>query len=223
VLVGGVCHVSPPKSMAGVRWLALDEFTTDLLAWHWTKQQGRYDGRNLLNRPLFTHRDGRPVRPDWITHRFAELVEQLNLPPVRFHDLRHGAASLAGAANVPLKVIQHGLGHSTAGHHRRHLRDRHARTRPSRNRCHRPAPTLARQVPHEAGGRSPGVNVVSSATAPSHRRPVEPVRDRRRRRRRTRSCHGCWGRTPPRRVQDEALVAGVQDHRVPDSGTGGRE
>jgi len=113
VLVDGVCHISPPKSMAGVRWLALDEFTTNLLARHWTKQQGRYDGRNNLNRPLFTHADGRPIRPDWITHRFAELVAQFNLPPVRFHDLRHGAASLACAANVPLKVIQHGLGHAS--------------------------------------------------------------------------------------------------------------
>lgn len=113
ILIDGVYHVSPPKSMAGVRLLALDEFTTDLLRRHWTKQQGRYDGRNNLDRPLFMHPDGRPVRPDWITHRFAELVEQLNLPPVRFHDLRHGAASLASAANVPLKVIQHGLGHSS--------------------------------------------------------------------------------------------------------------
>lgn len=113
ILIDGVYHVSPPKSMAGVRSLALDEFTTDLLTRHWTGQQGRYDGRNNLDRPLFIHPDGRPVRPDWITHRFAELVEQLHLPPVRFHDLRHGAASLAGAANVPLKVIQHDLGHSS--------------------------------------------------------------------------------------------------------------
>jgi site-specific recombinase XerD len=30
------------------------------------------------------------------------------------HDLRHGAASLAGAAGVDLKVIQHNLGQSSA-------------------------------------------------------------------------------------------------------------
>jgi integrase len=42
------------------------------------------------------------------------LVRKLDLPPVRFHDLRHGAASLAGAAGVELKVIQHDLGHSSA-------------------------------------------------------------------------------------------------------------
>ena len=42
------------------------------------------------------------------------MVSELGLPPVRLHDLRHGAASLAGAAGVELKVIQHDLGHSSA-------------------------------------------------------------------------------------------------------------
>lgn len=82
---------------------------------YWQRRRAQYGGWSTdPNSPLFTHPDGRPLRPDWITHRFAELVEQLDLPPVRFHDLRHGAASLAGAANVPLKVIQHDLGHSSA-------------------------------------------------------------------------------------------------------------
>ncbi|MEV6602121.1 site-specific integrase [Actinoplanes sp. NPDC051346] len=111
VLVDGVYHAGPPKSMAGVRLLALDAFTTDLLNRYWA-QRGTPTGNPC--RPLFTHPDGRPVRPDWLTHRFAELVEQLDLPPIRFHDLRHGAASLAGTANVPLKVIQHDLGHSSS-------------------------------------------------------------------------------------------------------------
>jgi integrase len=34
--------------------------------------------------------------------------------PTRLHDLPHAAASLAGAAGVPLKVIQHDLGHSSS-------------------------------------------------------------------------------------------------------------
>jgi integrase len=113
--VDGARHVSPPKSMAGVRLLALDDFTAGLLRRHWQRRQAQSGGWNVdAAGQMFTHPDGRPLRPDWITHRFAELVEQLDLPPVRLHDLRHGAASLAGAANVPLKVIQHDLGHSSA-------------------------------------------------------------------------------------------------------------
>lgn len=115
VQIDGVCYVSPPKSMAGVRLLALDDFTTSMLQRHWSRQHERLAGKDAdPDTFLFSHEDGRPLLPDWLTHRFAELEEQLDLPPVRLHDLRHGAASLAGAANVPLKVIQHDLGHSSA-------------------------------------------------------------------------------------------------------------
>jgi integrase len=60
-----------------------------------------------------------PQKPHWrtyspLSHRFRGLIRKLGLPPVRLHDLRHGAASLAGAAGVELKVIQHDLGHSSA-------------------------------------------------------------------------------------------------------------
>jgi len=35
------------------------------------------------------------------------------LPPIRLHDLRHGAATLALASRTDLKVIQQMLGHSS--------------------------------------------------------------------------------------------------------------
>jgi len=35
------------------------------------------------------------------------------LPPIRLHDLRHGATSLALSAGVELKVVQEMLGHSS--------------------------------------------------------------------------------------------------------------
>ncbi|WP_231956830.1 MULTISPECIES: site-specific integrase [unclassified Actinoplanes] len=115
LIVDGKVRLGPPKSAAGVRVLALDEFTNQLLRQHRDRQQARFAGTDRNpRRYLFTHADGRPVRPDWLTHRFHALVAEFGLPPVRFHDLRHGAASLAGAAGVELKVIQHDLGHSSA-------------------------------------------------------------------------------------------------------------
>jgi hypothetical protein len=36
------------------------------------------------------------------------------LPPIRLHDLRHGAATLALEADVDIKVVQELLGHSTS-------------------------------------------------------------------------------------------------------------
>lgn len=115
LIVDGKMRLGPPKSASGVRVLALDEFTNQLLREHRQRQQTRFadTSRNPYGY-MFTHLDGRPIRPDWLTHRFSALVRELDLPPVRFHDLRHGAASLAGAAGVELKVIQHDLGHSSA-------------------------------------------------------------------------------------------------------------
>jgi hypothetical protein len=62
---------------------------------------------------MFTYADGRPIRPEYLTHRFGVLIRQLDLPPIRLHDLRHGAATLALASHSDLKVIQQMLGHSS--------------------------------------------------------------------------------------------------------------
>ena len=62
---------------------------------------------------MFTYADGRPVQPEYLTHRFNTLVKGFGLPPIRLHDLRHGAATLALASRTDLKVIQQMLGHSS--------------------------------------------------------------------------------------------------------------
>lgn len=62
---------------------------------------------------VFTHEDGTALRPEWISTRFATLVAKAKLPPIRFHDLRHGAATMLLAAGQEPKVISKTLGHST--------------------------------------------------------------------------------------------------------------
>jgi integrase len=49
----------------------------------------------------------------WSSPGFNTLVRELGLPPIRLHDLRHGAATLALASRTDLKVIQQMLGHSS--------------------------------------------------------------------------------------------------------------
>ena len=110
-MIDGVEHLGPPKSAAGVRVLALDEVSVRILWALWREQLRRHGWVDPKAR-VFRHQNGRAVRPDWLTRRFATLVGELRLPPVRLHDLRHAAASIAAAAGVDLKVIQHDMGHS---------------------------------------------------------------------------------------------------------------
>jgi integrase len=61
----------------------------------------------------FTREDGTPLRPGWISTRFVTLAGRAGLPPIRFHDLRHGTASMLLATKQPPKVISELLGHAT--------------------------------------------------------------------------------------------------------------
>jgi integrase len=45
-------------------------------------------------------------------YSFQELLKQAELPHIRFHDLRHSAATILLSMGVPAKVIQELLGHN---------------------------------------------------------------------------------------------------------------
>ena len=64
-------------------------------------------------RPVFTREDGSALHPASVTARFERLVRDADLPPIRLHDLRQGAATLARAGSANLKVVSEMLGHSS--------------------------------------------------------------------------------------------------------------
>ncbi|OKI99967.1 tyrosine-type recombinase/integrase [Kitasatospora sp. CB01950] len=112
----GRLEVCPPKTAAGERTIALDSGTIHVLTTHRNRQRLEKTAAGKLwkdSEYVFTDRYGRPLRPDHIGHTFQALVRTSGLPPVRLHDLRHGAASLALTGGCDLKVIQAQLGHST--------------------------------------------------------------------------------------------------------------
>lgn len=61
---------------------------------------------------VFTDSVGRPMLPETISHRFGKDLARAGVPRIRFHDLRHSAATTLLAAGVPLAVISEWLGHS---------------------------------------------------------------------------------------------------------------
>ncbi|MFG2285055.1 tyrosine-type recombinase/integrase [Streptomyces sp. NPDC048595] len=62
---------------------------------------------------VFTNEDGSWLRPGKVTETFERLVSASGLPPIRLHDLRHGAAALALAGGVDMKSVSEMLGHSS--------------------------------------------------------------------------------------------------------------
>ena len=70
----------------------------------------RQDGATLV----CARADGLPLQPRSLTHEFSVLMARIkDVPPVRFHDLRHSHATQLLAAGLHPKVAQERLGHST--------------------------------------------------------------------------------------------------------------
>jgi integrase len=65
---------------------------------------------------VFTDAVGRPLLPEFASHAFAKSRKRARVPAIRFHDLRHSAASMMLAEAIPPAVISEWLGH--AGIHR---------------------------------------------------------------------------------------------------------
>jgi integrase len=61
---------------------------------------------------VFTNSIGNPLIGSTVTHQFKDRLRTAGLPVRRFHDLRHGAATLWLAAGVDLKTVSALLGHS---------------------------------------------------------------------------------------------------------------
>jgi integrase len=112
----GRLAVCPPKTAHSTRVIALDHTTVAALAAHRDRQRAEaaaYGPGYHASGYVFTNLNGDPMAPDRLTRMFGKLAAQAGLPPVRLHDLRHGAASLALSAGVDLKVVQEMLGHSS--------------------------------------------------------------------------------------------------------------
>jgi integrase len=100
----------------GHRVVALDADTVEALRQHRVEQVGMAL-RAGLPAPLwvFSHDAGvSPWRGDYITREFARTCARAGVTGVRLHDLRHYMATAMLSGGVPVSVVQHRLGHSTA-------------------------------------------------------------------------------------------------------------
>ena len=106
----------PPKTAKSRRAVALSPTAVLALKAHREQQEALWA---TLGTPasdlVFCHPDGSPLRPDTVTHAFADLVKRSGLPHVRLHDLRHTHASLMMEQGVNPKIVSERLGHASVG------------------------------------------------------------------------------------------------------------
>jgi len=78
-----------------------------------TENRLLFGAEYVVNDYVCKRANGEPFSPNYITCRFNKLIKRHNLPKIRFHDLRHSAASNLLAMGYSLKEIQEWLGHGT--------------------------------------------------------------------------------------------------------------
>jgi integrase len=106
---------SEPKTKSGRRRIVLPDVTIDALKAHRIYQdKARLEAGEQWNDRgiVFANNSGGFLRGDTVLDLFYQLLKDAGLPPMRFHDLRHSAATILFVSGVNPKVIQELLGHS---------------------------------------------------------------------------------------------------------------
>ncbi|MGH3089672.1 MAG: tyrosine-type recombinase/integrase [Rubrobacteraceae bacterium] len=109
-----------PKTSGSRRSVKLTNTATTALRSHLKRQLAEIDRVGSLWNPgdadglIFASETGEPLDRRIVTkHRFKPLLKRAGLPEIRFHDLRHTAATLLLSKNVNPKIVSEMLGHST--------------------------------------------------------------------------------------------------------------
>lgn len=107
----GKLWLDEPKTANARRQIDLPEVAVKALREHRRKMlaEGHYRSDGLV----FCDSQGGPIRKSALRRRsFEPLLKKAGLPRIRFHDLRHTAASLALSQGIHPKIVQEMLGHS---------------------------------------------------------------------------------------------------------------
>lgn len=115
VVVDHQVHTGTPKSGRSRR-LGLDSTTVEVLrAWRRRQLEERLViGPNWPDHDLvFVWPDGSPVHPAVITRTFGRLRDDVGLPKMHLHNLRHAFATSSLIKGVDIKVVSERLGHSS--------------------------------------------------------------------------------------------------------------
>jgi integrase len=114
--IGGRLQLVPTKSTRSRRTVLVPTLVTDALRAHRTRQLEERllaGGRWHDGGYVFSSTIGTPIDAAELRRAFAAILRRAGLPVIRFHDLRHSAASLMLAQGVAARVVMETLGHSS--------------------------------------------------------------------------------------------------------------
>ncbi|MBT3391641.1 MAG: site-specific integrase [Chloroflexi bacterium] len=112
---GSGWQFAEPKTNAGRRTIRLGEGTLQALRIHRERQERQKKGANggwKEHGLIFPNSVGTPGDPSNLRKDFLRILQSAMLPKLRFHDLRHTAASLMLNNGVPPIVVSRILGHA---------------------------------------------------------------------------------------------------------------
>ncbi len=128
VRIKGGYKFQDPKTSESRRTVPLPEAVTEVLkSWkarqaqenmNWRAKHSKLDPKDIPPynplKQVFCNEMGEPMNPEFVSRSFkADLKKVKDLPEIRFHDLRHGHATMLLELGEDLKVISERLGHST--------------------------------------------------------------------------------------------------------------
>jgi integrase len=116
--IGGALTIGEPKTTSSRRRVVLARIAVGALRSHRVAQAERQLGALYWEDLdlVFTNEIGRPIEPGNLLRRsYWPLLDRAGLRRIRFHDLRHTAATLLLSRGVHAKVASEMLGHSTIG------------------------------------------------------------------------------------------------------------
>ena len=112
---GGGFEFSAPKSRSGSRTVILGKQAVEVLKAQYIriaemrqKAEDEWEEYDMV----FPTRVGTPILHSNLRRGFRQLLKESGLPKIRFHDLRHTAASLMLNNGIPVLIVSRRLGHA---------------------------------------------------------------------------------------------------------------
>ena len=116
--INGTFTFFPPKTARSRRTVAMPVPVAAALHQHMKRQLeermavGEAWEGDAWGALVFANELGRPLTSFHVSRRFRKLLQLAGLSPIRYSDLRHGAASLMAAQGVSARVAMEILGHA---------------------------------------------------------------------------------------------------------------